>query len=118
MAQIIFVQMAENSKIIQSNGFAVTGIQIPFYSSAGSAGVLRRNDFKGRICKPFQLQGKDFQKMHADAFISFCLFVQLLENRVKIKKKIRLFFSAVKNLEIPVVIKRKGNSVHSHSKIT
>ena len=62
MAQIIFVQMAENSKIIQSNGFAVTGIQIPFYSSAGSAGVLRRNDFKGRICKPFQLQGKDFQR--------------------------------------------------------
>ena len=118
MAQIIFIQMAENSKIIQSNGLAVAGIQIPFYSSAGSAGVLGRNDFKGRVSKPFQLQGEYFQKVHTDAFVSFCLFVQLLKNRIKIKKKIRLFFSAVKDLKIPVVIKRKGNSVYSHSKIT
>ena len=109
--------MTHGCKVVKSNGLVIIGIQITLNGSTFLAGFFCRHDFESRIGYPFELNGKTFQHVQTDLFITVCLFIKLLKDRVEIKKEIFIFLSAVKNLKVLMIMKGKADSVNPYRKI-
>ena len=117
MAEIILVQMAEFCQQIQSNILAVVGIQIAFDGSTFPAGVLGRHQFKSRICDTPQLEHQDLQHMSADDIVAFLFFVKFPEQCLEIKEQVGIPPTAVQNLKILMITKRKAHTVNTKGQI-